>query len=232
MSVLLQNADSLKYEADDIVIIDPPYNIGYKYNGEFIDNQTLESYRSLFEPMKGHRVVLIHYAEKIISDIVPILGNPERCVSWTYPSNTGSRQWRMICWFNCTPNWANYKLPYKNPNDKRIKELVKRTGGRRCPDHWEVNLVKNVSKEKIKEYTNQIPEEIIKRIIKTTAQEGDTIVDPFCGTGTTPYVAKKLGYSYRAYDINPLAIEITEQRLNYESSTQSVTTRKELSSNN
>jgi len=90
---------------------------------------------------------------------------------------------------------------------------MNRTGGRRCPDHWEVNLVKNVSREKVKEYTNQIPEEIIRRIILTTAQKEDRIIDPFCGTGTTPAVAQKLGYEYEAYDINSLAIELTVRRL-------------------
>jgi len=213
MSVIELDARQLSYGDADLIVTDPPYNIGYKYNGAFQDNQTLDEYQSIFIPMKGKKVVLIHYAESIIKDIVPILGNPQRTVAWTYPSNTGSRQWRMIAWFNCEPDWAKYKLPYKNPNDKRIKELVKRTGGRKCPDHWEVNLVKNVSKEKIKDYTNQIPEEIIRRIILTTANKGDIIVDPFCGTGTTLAVAKGLGFDFQGYDLNPLAIKLTTNRL-------------------
>jgi len=212
MKIKLTDAREISYTGG-LIITDPPYNIGYKYNGEFKDRQSIREYQSLFEPMKDERVVLIHYAESIIRDIVPVLGNPERCVSWTYPSNTGSRQWRLIAWWNCKPDWSKVRIPYKNPNDKRVKKLMKTTGGRKCPDHWQVNLVKNVSKEKIKEYTNQIPEEIISRIIKTTAKEDDTIVDPFCGTGTTPYVAKKLNYEYEAYDVNPLAIELTARRL-------------------
>jgi len=59
-----------------LVITDPPYNIGYKYNGEFKDRQSTEEYQSLFEPMKGERVVLIHYAESIIQDITNI-GQPK-----------------------------------------------------------------------------------------------------------------------------------------------------------
>jgi len=212
MNIQLTDAREISYNGS-LIITDPPYNIGYKYNGEFKDRQTAEEYQSLFKPMKGERVVLIHYAESIIQDIVPVLGNPKRCVSWTYPSNTGSRQWRMIAWWNCEPDWSKIRIPYKNPNDKRVKELMKRTEGRKCPDHWEVNLVKNVSREKVQEYTNQIPEEIVRRIILTTAKEGDTIIDPFCGTGTTAAVAQRLGYKYEAYDVNPLAIELTLRRL-------------------
>jgi DNA modification methylase len=213
MSVLEGDARLLSYGELDLIVTDPPYNIGYKYNGEFQDNQTQGEYQSLFIPMKGKRVVMIHYAESIIRDIVPILGNPSRTVAWTYPSNTGSRQWRMIAWFNCDPDWSKVRIPYKNPKDKRVKELVKITGGRKCPDNWEVNLVKNVSKEKVKEYTNQIPEEIVRRIILTTAKKGDIIVDPFCGTGTTLSVAKGLGFKFRGYDLNPLAIKLTENRI-------------------
>tara|TARA_R110001606_G_scaffold379605_1_gene539726 strand:- start:22 stop:669 length:648 start_codon:yes stop_codon:yes gene_type:complete len=214
MTIENKCAGKVVFNQKHLIVTDPPYNIGYKYNGNFIDKQALEAYQKLFEPMKGKRVIMIHYAENIISDIVPVLGNPNRCVSWTYPSNTGSRQWRLICWWNCEPNWGKVKIPYKNPNDKRVKELVKRTGGRRCPDHWEVNLIKNVSKEKIKEYTNQIPEEIISRIIKTTAKPGDIVIDPFCGTGTTLSVAKKLGFDFEGYDINDLAISISKNRVN------------------
>tara|TARA_R100001443_G_scaffold113982_1_gene129367 strand:+ start:35 stop:703 length:669 start_codon:yes stop_codon:yes gene_type:complete len=208
------NAAQLSYSPNDLIITDPPYNIGYKYNGTFRDNLKLAEYQKLFIPMKGQRVVMIHYIENIISDIVPILGAPQRVISWTYPSNTASRCWRAIAWFNCKPDFSKIRIPYKNMNDKRVQELHKKTGGRALPDNWHINCVKNVSKEKVKEYTNQIPEEIIKRIIITTAKTTDTIIDPFSGTGTTPCVAKTLGYSYRWYDINDLAIELTTKRLN------------------
>lgn len=211
--IKLFDAKKLTYKKDDLIICDPPYNIGYKYKGDYIDKMSLESYQDLFIPMQGQRVVIIHYMESVINDIIPILGNPEKIVCWSYPSNMGNRSWRSIVWFNCKPDFSKVRVPYKNPTDKRIKELVKRTGGRALPDHWDINLVKNVSKEKIKEYTNQIPQEVISRIIKTTSKETDTIVDPFCGTGTTPFIANKLGYNFRAYDINELAIELTNKRL-------------------
>jgi DNA modification methylase len=213
MNVLLRDASELLYTGEDLIITDPPYNIGYKYNGEFHDRMTEEEYGSLFEPMQEHRVVMIHYVQAIYEEIAPCLGYPEEVVSWTYPSNAGSKCWRAIAWFNCRPDWTRYRVPYANPNDKRIKELVKKTGGRSLSNHWHVNLVKNVSREKVKEYTNQIPEEIVRRIISTTAQKGDIIVDPFSGTGTTAAVAQQMGYDFRAYDINPLAVELTERRL-------------------
>ena len=200
------------YDAGDLIVTDPPYNIGYQYNG-YKDKIGSEEYQFLFYPMRGHRAVIINYAEITISQIIPVLGAPLRCVAWTYPSNAGNRQWRLISWFNCEPDFAKVRVPYKNPTDKRVAELMKRSEGRTAPDHWEINLVKNVSAEKEKDYTNQMPEQLIARIIKTTAIEGDVIVDPFSGTGTTAAVAEKLGYEWRAFDINDTALEITRRRV-------------------
>jgi len=207
------HANLNSYDAGDLIITDPPYNIGYHYNG-YKDKIDFEEYQSLFEPMRGHRCVIINYAEITISQIIPVLGFPLRCVAWTYPSNTGNRQWRLVSWFNCEPNFDRVRVPYKNPTDKRVMELMKKGEGRSIPDHWEINLVKNVSVEKEKEYTNQTPEKLISNIIQTTAEETDVIVDPFAGTGTTAAVAEKLGFQWRTHDTNEVALEITKNRIN------------------
>lgn len=212
--IKLKSAGELVYNEDELIITDPPYNIGYKYSGHFLDEMPLDDYQQLFEPMQGHRVVMIHYAENIMRDIIPVLGPPERCVAWTYPSNAGHRQWRCISWWNCTPDWGKDYVPYKNPNDKRVKKLMETRKGRKLPDHWEINLVKNVSKEKVKGYTNQIPQALIERIIRITANSLDTIVDPFCGTGTTAAAAKIMGHRWKTYDINPTAIKLATERIN------------------
>jgi DNA modification methylase len=210
--ILTESASALKYTPGELIVTDPPYNIGYKYNG-YEDNLTPEKYSALFAPMVGHRAVIIHYVDSIYQEIAPILGNPEKVVSWVYPSNLG-KSWRAIAWFNCKPDFRKYRIPYRNMNDKRIKEINKRTGGRALPDYWEVNIVKNTSREKVKEYTNQIPEEIIRRIIATTAAPGDIITDPFCGTGTTPLVASQMGYKSLSFDINPIAVDLAKTRTN------------------
>lgn len=205
-----QDARQLAYDIGDIIVTDPPYNIGYNYTGDFTDR--IEDYGALFEPMRGHRVVMIHYMESIIQDIVPILGSPQRVIAWVSHSNM-PRCWRSVCWWNCAPDLSRVRVPYRNMDDKRVQELHRRTGGRKLPDWWHIEQVKNVSEEKQKGYTNQIPREVVCRILQTTAIEGDCVVDPFCGTGTTALVASQLGFSYRTYDINDAAISIARRRL-------------------
>ena len=96
---------------------------------------------------------------------------------------------------------------------KRVKKLIEsgKTGAK-LYDWWEINQVKNVSKEKT-EHPCQIPEEIIKRIILTTAKNDELIIDPFAGSGTTLKVAKELGYSYIGYEIDENYIKIIKNRL-------------------
>ena len=53
----------------------------------------------------------------------------------------------------------------------------------------------------------------IRKFIVASSNEGDTILDPFCGSGTTLVVAKRLGRRYIGIDINKKAIDITKERL-------------------
>ena len=54
----------------------------------------------------------------------------------------------------------------------------------------------------------------LKRIIKLFSNEGDIVADFFCGSGTSMVAAKELGRQYIGCDINPRAVEITNERLN------------------
>jgi DNA modification methylase len=213
MNIEERSAADQQYLDNELIITDPPYNIGYNYEGTYVDKMSREEYQELFKPMIGKRVVIIHYIESIIKDIVPILGAPDRVVNWCYSSNMKSRSWRAVAFWNIEIKWGNVRLPYQDMKDKRVRELFQRTGGRALSDTWNIQLVKNVSKEKIEGYTNQIPEEVISRIIRIAARPGDVIVDPFAGTGTTAAVAMKLDRQYRTADINPVALQLTEARL-------------------
>jgi DNA modification methylase len=63
-------------------------------------------------------------------------------------------------------------------------------------------------------YPTQKPEELLKRIILASSNEGDLIADFFCGTGTTLVVANKLNRNWIGVDNNPNAIELCKKRLN------------------
>ncbi len=194
-----------------LVITDPPYNQGYAYN-QYRDRMTEEQYIALLSKIPVP-CVIIHYPEETINLLPKALGvKCEQVVSWVYNSNTG-KQHRLISWWGCKPDFNKIRQPYKNLNDKRIKERIANgKTGAKLYDWWEINQVKNVSKEKT-EHPCQIPEEVIKRIILTTAKPGDIIIDVFAGSGTTSKVAKDLGFDSISYESDPIYVEIIKKRL-------------------
>jgi len=62
-------------------------------------------------------------------------------------------------------------------------------------------------------HTIQKPEKLVERIVKASSNRGDTILDPFMGTGTTAVVARRLGRDFVGFEINPTYVEIAESRL-------------------
>jgi site-specific DNA-methyltransferase (adenine-specific) len=80
-------------------------------------------------------------------------------------------------------------------------------------DVWEdINFIAPTAKERLG-YPTQKPEALLERIINASSKEGDWILDPFCGCGTTVSVAEKLDRKWVGIDITALAINLIKHRL-------------------
>lgn len=75
-------------------------------------------------------------------------------------------------------------------------------------DYWYIPAIAGNAKERLG-YPTQKPEELLERIIIASSKEGDLILDPFCGCGTTVAVAEKLRRKWVGIDITTLAINLT-----------------------
>lgn len=84
--------------------------------------------------------------------------------------------------------------------------------GVKMADWWELSIIPPSGNERIG-YPTQKPEALLQRIIEAASNEGDTIMDPFCGGGTTVAVAEKLNRSWIGIDQSVQAIKVTELRL-------------------
>ena len=62
-------------------------------------------------------------------------------------------------------------------------------------------------------YATQKPLGVLRRIIQASSNEGDWVLDPFCGSGTTAHAAADLGRHFVTMDANPVALEIAKTRL-------------------
>jgi len=78
-------------------------------------------------------------------------------------------------------------------------------------DYWLIDMVGRTSKERLG-YPTQKPEALLERIIKASSNEGDIILDPFCGCGTTIAVAEKLNRQFVGIDISSFAIDLVRDK--------------------
>jgi DNA modification methylase len=95
----------------------------------------------------------------------------------------------------------------------RFKRYLETTNGVLLGNMWtDILNVQAQSKERIG-YPTQKPEALMERIIKCASNEGDVILDPFMGGGTTVAVADKLHRRWIGIDQSVMAVKVTEQRL-------------------
>lgn len=113
-------------------------------------------------------------------------------------------------------DWWAKGLIYKTKSGMyRKKVYLSEIPGKVVSDLWidkEVNPLQGASQEKLG-YPTQKPEALLERIIKASSKEGDWVLDPFCGCGTTVAVAEKLDRNWVGIDITTLAINLIKYRL-------------------
>jgi adenine-specific DNA-methyltransferase len=79
-------------------------------------------------------------------------------------------------------------------------------------DVWTLPIINPVANERLG-YPTQKPEALLERILRASSNEGDLILDCFCGSGTTAAVAEKLRRRWIAADLGRFAIHTTRKRL-------------------
>ncbi|MCL2109812.1 MAG: restriction endonuclease [Oscillospiraceae bacterium] len=79
-------------------------------------------------------------------------------------------------------------------------------------DWWQIDIINQSAKERLG-YPTQKPEALLERIIKASSNEGDTVLDAFCGCGTTVAVAERLGRNWIGIDITYQSISLILKRL-------------------
>jgi len=81
--------------------------------------------------------------------------------------------------------------------------------GVRQDDVWDIGRVPPIKQL----FPTQKPEALLERIIRASSNEGDVVLDPFCGCGTTIAVAQRLNRQWIGIDITHLAITLIKSRL-------------------
>lgn len=191
----------------------------------FLMRELLSESGSLLIHLDWHAV---HYVKVLLDEIF----GPENFrneIAWCYggggaPRKTYPRKHDLLLWYAKGSNWTfnrQYR-PYTRGTLERGLTAVKgdryrlRPEGAGLDDWWAGKDVQKIlsptASENLK-FSTQKPEGLLKRIILGHSNEGDLVVDFFCGTGTTAAVAGGLGRRWIAADINKQAFMIAYQRL-------------------
>jgi DNA modification methylase len=93
-----------------------------------------------------------------------------------------------------------------------LKRYVEESKGIPAQDVITDIYVNNISAEHLG-YPTQKPEALLERIIKASSNEGDVVLDPFCGCGTAIAVAQRLNRRWIGIDITHLAVALMKHRL-------------------
>ncbi len=109
----------------------------------------------------------------------------------------------------------------KNSQSKYVDEEIGKGVGKGIPieDTWNCQpadklnsiMITSFSKEKLG-YDTQKPLALLKRIIKASSAEGELVLDPFCGCGTTIEAAQSLQRQWIGIDISAFAIDLIRKR--------------------
>lgn len=94
-----------------------------------------------------------------------------------------------------------------------LKLFLDERAGMPVQDVWDdINPVNPIAKERLG-YPTQKPLALLERIISASSNEGDIVLDPFCGCGTAVHAAQKLNRRWVGIDITPLATNLIRDRL-------------------
>ncbi len=110
--------------------------------------------------------------------------------------------------------WRGKKSRVKFEGEKRLVTQMtnEESPGRPADDVWNIPVINSQARERLG-YPTQKPESLLERIIQASSNEGDVVLDAFCGCGTTITVAHRLKRRWIGIDITHLAISIIKHRL-------------------
>ena len=103
------------------------------------------------------------------------------------------------------------RLAYTRTGVPRFKRYLDEMPGVPLQNDW--TDIRPASRSESLGYPTQKPEALLERIIRSSSNEGDMVLDPFCGCGTAVAAAQKLGRQWIGIDITHLAVALMKNRL-------------------
>lgn len=211
----------------DLVVADPPYNLGKDY-GNKSDSQGKEEYLKFTQKwlseatrvLKPSGSIYVFMGFRYISYLYVAMEDEfslyfQNWISWHYTQGVGKKK-------GFSPRhddillFSKSKNPKFNLDDIRVPQKFYRSvnnmRGANPGDVWQFSHV-HYCQESRTEHPTQKPEGLMERMVLASSDPGDWVLDPFAGSGSTLRVCQQLGRRSIGIEVNPEYVGIIQSRL-------------------
>ena len=220
----------------DMTFADPPFNLKKKYHSTG-DSLELEEYllwcekwiSELVRVTKETGSIFVHNIPKWLTyyaGFLNKLADFKHWVAWDAPAAPMGKtlqptHYGILFYAKDAKKNRFYEIRYPHKRCRQCNYLHKDYGGKKgglhpfgplVPDTWT-----DIHRIKHKKYRDphpcQLPIHLLERIILMSTDEGDTVLDPFLGTGTTAIAAKRLGRHFVGFELDEVYATIAHEKV-------------------
>ena len=220
----------------DMTFADPPFNLKKKYTScndslEFQEylNWCKQWIYEMVRITKPTGSIFLHNIPKWLTYYATYLNNYayfKHWISWDAPTAPMGKSlqpahYGILFYGKESKGTKIHELRYPHKRDRKQGYLLKDYGGKKDKLHPFGPLVSDVwtdihrikHNKKRDPHPCQLPIHLLDRLILLATDEGDIVLDPFSGTGTTAISAKRLGRNYIGFELDNEYVEISKKKL-------------------
>lgn len=220
----------------DVTFADPPFNLKKKYNSTK-DSLALQEYLDWCEQWIGEMVrvtkptgsIFLHNIPKWLTYYTAVLNKVahfKHWISWDAPTSPMGKSlqpshYGILFYAKDAKQNKFYEIRYPHKRCRKCGYLQKDYGGKKgllhpfgplLSDVWtDIHRVKHNKYRD--DHPCQLPIHLLERVILMSTDEGDLVLDPFSGTGTTALAAKRLGRNFIGLELDKEYVQISEDKL-------------------
>ena len=219
----------------DVTFADPPFNLKKSYE-QYEDDKEARDYLDWCKQWLNEMVritkptgsIFVHNIPKWLTYYSCYLNEIAYFKHWIAWDAMGAPLGKTILpnhygilWYMRSRNFKFYDIRAPHRYCRECNALLKDYGGKKHLIHPFGTLVSDVwtdiyrirHSKRRDEHPCQLPVHLLERLILMTTDAGDTVLDPFIGTGTTAIAAKRLGRKYIGIDIDDKYVAISREKL-------------------
>ena len=218
----LEGLKSLDDESVDLIITSPPYNLGkshhtgsnhFKAYTDYDDNMPEELYQKWQVEILNECYRVLKKDGSLMYNHKNRIRNGEQIEPYRWLYNTPFVIKQEIVWQNGSQNFDKCRI---YPMTERVYQLAKDTKTKlfNAINHHDIFTRAEWQPVKTKgAFKRAYPEKMVEDLI-SCFPDAKVVLDPFSGSGTTCYVAKRMGRDYIGFELSQESCDIAEERIN------------------